>query len=841
MSDLTPESLPLQNPSESTLRRLRHDHLRTLLLGTLWSVPVMAIFSLTLSTKGDFSTIDTYAALPFLGIFLLSWLSLFLLEQPRTQKYAIYSYLSSFLVGEALFMFYGQHELTTIFRDGAPYLLLIVAAVGGAFLSPQAALFFNGGTLIWTIWWAIATDVHPYSLVMAILLAVGVASIAHFTAGSLYEAMDYSLQNYYRTRKRAEEFWRNKEELRQALEERNWLNQELQTTNRALETSSEVGRQATSILNLDELLPKIVALIQENFGYYFVGIWLPNKTGDILSLRAGVRLPTERVPGNTLHGLTISTAKASIIAHVFRSGKERIVEDVLAVTDYLALEELPATRSVLAVPLALGKHILGVLDIQARTVAAFKDDDLHVMRTLANQLSVAIRNADLYEAERRRRQLAESLEKTGRVLSSSLDPQELPGRILEQLAIVVPYGRGSVLVQEGDHLHCVALRGFPPEQREGFNVPLREGDVYEQIVNQRQPLVIPETTQDPRFKQVPGLSVHHSWVGLPLISKGRVIGMISLTRKQRNAFVPDDVLLAQAFAGQAAIALENARLHGELSQAKEQLEQRVRERTAELNRAYHTLEQMDKNKSDFIRVAAHELRTPLTIIKGYTQILRAKFSALEDASMQPVLNGILSGTERLHTIVNSMLDVAMIDTQTMNMVLLPTRLQTILYKLRADFESPLQRRQLTLTMEGIEQLPEFSADEQLLYKVFNHLIGNAIKYTPDGGRITVRGEVTSQEDGPDVLHLSVCDTGIGIDPQYQELIFEKFYQMGEVQFHSSSRTNFKGGGPGLGLAIAKGIVEAHHGRIWVESPGHDETTYPGSCFHVLLPTAQPEA
>ncbi len=839
MSSAGPEPLPPQNAGEDALFRLRRDHLHALLLGTLWAVPVMGIFALTISAKGDFSTIEGRSAVPFLGIFLLDWLSFHLLKTPSYQKQAIYVYLSSFLVGEVLFMLYGQQEQIVIFKDSAPFLLLIVTALAGAFLSPGEAIGFTAGGLLWTVGWSLATHVHPYSLAMASLLAVAVASIAHFTAGSLYDAMAYSLQNYYRTRERAEEFWRNKEELRQALEERSWLNQELQTTNRALETSSEVGRQATSILKLDELLPKVVALIQENFGYYFVGIWLPNKMGDTLRLRAGIRLQTERAPGTTLQGLSIAVEAESIISHVFRSVEKRIVDDVLSVPDYLALDELPLTRSVLALPLLLGRHILGVLDIQARPLAAFNDDDLRVMRTLANQLSVAIRNADLYEAERHRRQLAESLEKTGRVLSRSLDPNEVPGRILAQLALVVPYKRGSVLVQESEHLRSVAQRGFPPQYEEGMLIPLREGDVFSQIVMQRKPLLIPDTTQDERFKQIAGLEVHHSWAGIPLISKDRVIGMISLTRKPVNAFAPDDVLIVQAFAGQAAIALENAHLHGELAQANEQLEQRVRERTAELNRAYHALEQMDKNKSDFIRVAAHELRTPLTVIKGYTQILRAKFSTPQDASLQPVLNGILSGTTRLHTIINSMLDVAMIDTQTMNMVVRPMKLPPVLHKVIAGFESALHKRHLSLTLEGIEGLPEFQADESLLYKVFDHLIGNAIKYTPDGGQITVRGE-TLLENGRETLHLSVCDTGIGIDPQYHELIFEKFYQMGEVQVHSSSRTNFKGGGPGLGLAIAKGIVVAHHGRIWVESSGHDEETCPGSCFHILLPVTQPE-
>ncbi len=122
-----------------------------------------------------------------------------------------------------------------------------------------------------------------------------------------------------------------------------------------------------------------------------------------------------------------------------------------------------------------------------------------------------------------------------------------------------------------------------------------------------------------------------------------------------------------------------------------------------------------------------------------------------------------------------------------------------------------------------------------MYKVFYHLIVNAIKYTPDGGRITVTGCMTKTLEMGDVVQIEITDSGIGIAPEDQQLIFEKFYQTGKLSLHSSGVTKFAGGGPGLGLAIAKGIVVAHEGKIWVESPGYDETYCPGSRFFVQLP------
>jgi signal transduction histidine kinase len=126
----------------------------------------------------------------------------------------------------------------------------------------------------------------------------------------------------------------------------------------------------------------------------------------------------------------------------------------------------------------------------------------------------------------------------------------------------------------------------------------------------------------------------------------------------------------------------------------------------------------------------------------------------------------------------------------------------------------------------------------MIQKALNHVIVNAIKYTPDGGTITVRAHTVNDERMGECAEIQVQDTGIGVDPANHKIIFEKLYSLGKVELHSSGRTKFMGGGPGLGLAIAAGIVKAHGGKIWVESPGYDEEKYPGSTFFVRLPLAK---
>jgi len=161
----------------------------------------------------------------------------------------------------------------------------------------------------------------------------------------------------------------------------------------------------------------------------------------------------------------------------------------------------------------------------------------------------------------------------------------------------------------------------------------------------------------------------------------------------------------------------------------------------------------------------------------------------------------------------------------------------LIKKVKKGFARAFEERNIHMTEEGLADLPLVPADPDLLQKVFHHIIMNAIKFTPDGGSIYVTGKHLNGSEPPQV-EIAIRDTGIGIDPALHHLVFEKFNQTGDVLLHSSGKTKFKGGGPGLGLAIARGIVEAHGGRIWVESPGYNEITNPGSTFFVSLPAGK---
>ena len=272
---------------------------------------------------------------------------------------------------------------------------------------------------------------------------------------------------------------------------------------------------------------------------------------------------------------------------------------------------------------------------------------------------------------------------------------------------------------------------------------------------------------------------------------------------------------------------------GVLANTFDEMTENLQQRTIELEKTNQILEQMDRTKIRFIQVSAHELRTPLTLVQGYAQMVQMKAKGNPD--FEKYANGIVDGTTRMVDVIDNLLDASRIDSNLLEVMKTELEIETLIQKAQKAFQDSLQERNITLTTNGISDLPVINADKELLYKVFYHVIMNAIKYTPDGGAIMINSRTVKDNNGNNEVEISIKDTGIGIDLQYQELVFEKFYQTGEVLLHSSGKTKFKGGGPGLGLAISRGIMQAHRGRIWIESPGHDETTNPGTTVFIRVP------
>jgi signal transduction histidine kinase len=196
-----------------------------------------------------------------------------------------------------------------------------------------------------------------------------------------------------------------------------------------------------------------------------------------------------------------------------------------------------------------------------------------------------------------------------------------------------------------------------------------------------------------------------------------------------------------------------------------------------------------------------------------------------------MIRGIESGIVRLRELIEDMVDVSLIEIDLLRLEMQPVWLPSLLDVVEMEVREAVKARKLALEIkrDTIPTRPIVGDPERLL-KAFLKVLGNAIKYTPDGGRIVIHGRALNA-----FVEIVVEDTGIGIAPEYLDTIFEKFSFVGDASLHSSGKVKFKGGGAGLGLVVAKGIVEAHGGSLWAESPGADEEKLPGSRFHFMIP------
>ncbi len=286
-----------------------------------------------------------------------------------------------------------------------------------------------------------------------------------------------------------------------------------------------------------------------------------------------------------------------------------------------------------------------------------------------------------------------------------------------------------------------------------------------------------------------------------------------------------------------------------LGEYSHKLVEHLETKLVELEEANTRLQKIDKIKSDFIILAAHELRTPLTLVYGYARLLQL---ITQDKTVEPQNNDNVSdlsgriyySVHRLNEVVNDILNISLIQANEMRLEQGPVSLVEVVGAALHELNPEKNDRDLHITFDGLDTLPLIIGDSKRLQQAFWNILSNAIKYTPDGGSIMVKGWLasatspsnnqTSASTAEGVIILAQ-DSGIGLDSFEQKAIFDQFYVVGDIAYHSSSKTAFGGGGIGLGLPITRGIVEAHGGRVWVESAGRHVEGEPGCKFYVLLP------
>jgi len=275
---------------------------------------------------------------------------------------------------------------------------------------------------------------------------------------------------------------------------------------------------------------------------------------------------------------------------------------------------------------------------------------------------------------------------------------------------------------------------------------------------------------------------------------------------------------------------------------------REREIIVNLEKSSSDLARLNRMKDSFLGLASHELKTPLTVIMGYSELITTDMADRVDKTVMEMVVNISNAAARLDNIIKDMVDVSLIDEKRLQLkmedIQLNRLIEAAVNELRFFFS--MRKQEVVVTLD--ESIPTLKGDALRLMQLLSNILGNAIKFTPDGGRITIassakyllRGVPTGGTHAAGrehhlFLEITVSDTGIGIDREDQLRVFDKFYEVGNIQEHSSGKVAFKAKGAGLGLSIAKGIVDMHGGEIWVESTGYNPERLPGSTFHILLP------
>jgi signal transduction histidine kinase len=487
------------------------------------------------------------------------------------------------------------------------------------------------------------------------------------------------------------------------------------------------------------------------------------------------------------------------------------VEDLAAETatefpDAVALQQATGTRTILCTPLLREGVPIGAILIRRLEVRPFADKQIKLLETFADQAVIAIENVRLFqELQSRTHDLSQSLEETGalseviRAVSSSLDLREILDTVARQ-AVALSGADGCGIFQISPH-------------RQAFEVVVSHGlsaEFVDSVLSRSVGVdqgTIREATQTGEAVQIADVEQAHAYpfrdlflaeglrsvLTVPMSGDDVARGIV-IVRRRTGEFDERIVSLMKALANQSSVAIANANLFREIEEKS------------------RLLEVADRHKSEFLANMSHELRTPLNAIIGFSEVLLQRMFGDLNPKQEEYLQDVLSSGRHLLSLINDILDLSKVEAGRMDLELerfdLPQALQDTLVLVR---ERAI-RHGIELDLHVDRRLGAVVADERKLKQVLLNLLSNAVKFTPEGGRVEVGAVPT---DGG--VEVSVTDTGIGIAPENQELIFEEFRQVGGDYAHKRE-------GTGLGLTLARKFVELHGGRLWVKSqPGQGST------------------
>ncbi len=583
------------------------------------------------------------------------------------------------------------------------------------------------------------------------------------------------------------------------------LFEETQQRAAQLAAASEVARESTSILDVDQLLHETVDLISEQFDFYHAGVFLLDDHKEYAILRAASSEGGKRM---LTRGHKLPVGKVGIVGYVADTGEARVALDVGHDAVHFVNPDLPHTRSEMGLPLQVREEVIGVLDVQSTKEMAFSDDDVRVLQTLADQLAGAIANARLFQATRADAMRRALINEVQQAATASLDPNEL----LHQA--------GEVISRRLERASAVFI--WQPEERNlcpvaihdelGDDVPLPEDlrvtrvmnpTLFSMVIDRHNVTVLntpiqyhtqPTTTLAEQVGMQTGIYI-------PLVVRGQVLGVLAIAQFEEDSLKEQDFI--EIVGTNLSVALESARLFQEAVETAEQLQE------------------MDRLKNQFLANMSHELRTPLNSIIGFSRVILKGIDGPLTDMQRTDLEAVYNSGQHLLELINGILDIAKIQAGKMELAFEDTKLHEVVKVVISTAKALVKDKPIELQQSIPQDLPIIRADPRRVRQILTNLVGNASKFTEEGFiRVSVQATPTE-------VILAVEDSGIGIPEDKVDTIFEEFTQVDG----SSTRAI---GGTGLGLSITKHFVEMHGGRIWVQS-----VVDVGSIFYVALPIAGP--
>lgn len=596
---------------------------------------------------------------------------------------------------------------------------------------------------------------------------------------------------------------REKERLSRELE---LARHDLEQRVRELTVLFGISKSVTAQLDLDKVLKRVVEAAVFISKADEGALWLLDPKTDELHLHAAKNL--EQTSG----GLERLPIKGSFVGQMVHGLRPiRLVSD--GEQDDISLSDGYEAYALLSVPLAIQGRPTGVLAVMNRAHRRpFNANNEAMLQTLGDYAAIAIQNARSYQETDQA--LADRIKELtylydiAHTLTSTLEREQVFDLLAAKITDMFHVEAGAMLLLDEDtqELEFVTNWVGDPEPLHGIRLKLGQG-IAGQVALTHQPEVVNDAQHDERFWSNVDASTGfqtRSILCIPLLIQDRCIGVVELLNKVDGPFTQDDLVRLNQVGSSITVALENARLYRE---------------ARELHAA----------QSRFVTSVAQELRSPLTSIQGYSDMLLSGALGELDFSQKDSVQKIQASTRYLITLMGDMLDIARLETGEATLQCQPTSLKQIVTPLVSSLEQRLREKGLRLSVKISSRVPDVYVDTKRINQVLNSLLTNAYLYTLPKGRITIEGKAENsrwlQRRASDWVTVSVTDTGIGIAPEDQPRLFERFFRAQHplVQEHS---------GRGLSLAIAKSLIELHGGEIWAEStPGQ------GSTFSFTLPVA----